>query len=117
VSDVGGAWPIHLTAAAEVDIEQAVRWSTRQFGLRQARAYVQTLTLALEALMRGPGAIGVKDRADIGKVLMSLHVARQGRKGRHVVIFRIRRRAGREVVEVLRVLHDSMDMARHLPPA
>jgi toxin ParE1/3/4 len=117
VNDVGRAWPVHLTAAADADIEQAIRWSARQFGVRQARAYAQTLTMALEALMRGPGAIGVKDRADIGKALMSLHVARAGRKGRHVVIFRIRRRAGHEVVEVLRVLHDSMDLPRHLPPA
>ncbi len=116
MSSVGGVWPIHLTAVAEADIERAVQWSARQFGLRQARVYAQTLTMAIEALMEGPGAVGVKSRADIGKELMSLHVARNRRKGRHFVVFRIRRRAGREVVEVLRVLHDSMDPARHLHP-
>lgn len=116
MSESSGAWPIHLTNAASADIEQAVRWSAVQFGPRQARVYAQTLSMALDALTEGPSAIGVDRRDDIGKALMSLHVARQGRKGRHVVIFRIRRHAGREVVEVLRVLHDSMDPARHVPP-
>ncbi len=112
-----GARAIHLTAAAEADIGRAVRWSARLFGATQARVYAQTLALALEALIETPtSAIGVNDRGDIGKGLMSLHVASRGRKGRHFVIFRIRRRAGREIVEVLRLLHDSMDLARHLPP-
>lgn len=109
------AWPVHLTAAAENDFEQAVRWSARQFGVNQARIYAETLTLAISALTEGPAAAGVRHREDIGKRLMSLHVARLGRKGRHFVIFRTGRRAGGRVVEVLRLLHDAMDLARHLP--
>jgi toxin ParE1/3/4 len=33
---------------------------------------------------------------------------------RHFLIFRLRRDSA---VEIVRVLHDSMDLARHLPPA
>ena len=73
--------------------------------------------MAIEALIEEPGAIGVNGRGDIGKGLMWLHVARHGRKGRHFLIFRIRRRAGNEVVKVLRLLHDTMDLARNLPAA
>lgn len=110
-------WPVFLTAAAETDFEQVVGWSLRQFGVNQARVYAETLTVAIEALAEGPSVIGAKIRNDIGKGLMSLHVARLGRKGRHFVIFRVRRRAGKQVVEVLRLLHDSMDLARHVSPA
>jgi toxin ParE1/3/4 len=116
VSVPAKVWPVHLTAAAESDFEQAVLWSVGQFGMNQARIYAETLALAVAALAEGPAARGVKHREDIGKRLMSLHVARLGRKGRHFVIFRTRRRAGKDVVEVLRLLHDSMDLARHLPP-
>lgn len=108
-------WQVHLTAAAEADFEQAVRWSAQQFGVSQARVYAETLTLAVAALTAGPSVPGVRHREDIGKRLMSLHVARLGRKGRHFVIFRTRRRDRKQVVEVLRLLHDSMDLARHLP--
>ena len=83
--------------------------------MNQARIYAETLTLAITALTEGPAVAGARYREDLGKRLMSLHVARLGRKGRHFVIFRTRRRGGNEVVEVLRLLHDSMDLARHLP--
>ncbi|NBU77128.1 MAG: type II toxin-antitoxin system RelE/ParE family toxin, partial [Planctomycetes bacterium] len=42
-----------------------------------------------------------------------LHVARQGRAGRHFVVFRA---AGSDI-DVLRLLHESMDLPRHLPAA
>ena len=32
-------------------------------------------------------------------------------------MFRIGHTEGREVIEVLRVLHEAMDLPRHLPPA
>ena len=44
---------------------------------------------------------------------MSLHVARMGRKGSHFVVFRV---ATENTIDVLRVLHESMDLTRHLPP-
>jgi len=40
---------------------------------------------------------------------------RQGRKGRHIVLFRVGPDQDREAIEVLRILHDAMDLQRHLP--
>ena len=48
----------------------------------------------------------------LGSDIASLHVARQGRKGRHLLVFRTHEQDG--VIEVLRILHDSMDLARYL---
>ena len=109
-------WPVRLTAAAEADFEDILRWTVGRFGEAQARIYGETLSRALEALAGGPNVIGARARDDIGKGILTLHVARQGRKGRHFVVFRIGHDKGREVIEVLRLLHDAMDLPRHLPP-
>ena len=110
-------WRVRLTAAAEADFQDILRWTLEQFGEAQARIYAETLTMALDALAAGPTVIDAKARNDIAKGLFTLHVARHGRKGRHFVIFRIGHDRDRKVIEVLRLLHDGMDLPRHLPPA
>ena len=59
----------------------------------------------------------VVHRADHGIGPVALHVARQGRRGRHFVMFRVARAPDGNVIEVLRLLHDVLDLQRHLPPA
>jgi toxin ParE1/3/4 len=108
-------WSVRLGATAEADFEAIIAWTRGQFGDIQARAYAETLTLALGALIEGPVLPGVRARADIGKQLFTLHVARKGRKGRHFVLFRAHTDPSRRLIEVLRILHDSMDLERHVP--
>ena len=105
-------WTVRLSAAAEKDFQGIVEWTIEHFGEAQALVYAETLALALAALAAGPSLVDAKQRDEILKGLCSLHVARRGRKGRHFVMFRIAA-CGGNVVEVLRVLHDSMDLPRH----
>ena len=109
-------WTVRLSAAAEADYRQILRWTAENFGLPQARIYADTLSSALKALSNGPSIIGVKERGEIGTNICTLHVARNGCKGRHFVMFRVGSFQGRNVIDVLRILHDSMDLVRHLPP-
>jgi toxin ParE1/3/4 len=109
------AWPVRLAAAAEIDFQNIMRWTAERFGESQARAYARTLSMALEALAGGPSVSGAKARDDIARGICILHVARRGRKGRHFVVFRIGRDDSGEVIDVLRLLHESMDLPRHLP--
>ncbi len=74
------------------------------------------LAAALIALIEGPEILGAKTRRELGKGLRTLHVARGGRRGRHFILFRVGAHEGRPAIEVLRLLHDSMDLVRHLPP-
>jgi toxin ParE1/3/4 len=111
------SWPVRLAAAAEVDFHNILLWTAERFGAAQARVYAETLSMALEALAAGPTVSGAKARDDIARGVFTLHVARRGRKGRHFVVFRIGRHEGGEVIDVLRLLHDSMDLPRHVPPA
>ena len=105
-------WAVRLAEKAEHDLLDALVWTTDQFGALQADDYLETLTLALEALTDGPNIVGSKVRDDIGQGIRTLHVARLGRKGRHFVVFRI---ADAQTIDVIRLLHDSMDLAKHLP--
>ncbi|MDR1853510.1 MAG: type II toxin-antitoxin system RelE/ParE family toxin [Azoarcus sp.] len=103
-------WRVKLAPAAERDFSGIVQWTRKNFGARQAQIYTATLRNALQALHSGPDIVGAKRRDDIAPGIHTLHVARNGRKGRHFVVFR----AGKDdVVEVLRLLHDSMDLPGH----
>lgn len=110
-------WTVRLTAAAEADFEEILRWTVDQFGDGQARIYAETVSAALNDLTAGPTVVGARKRDDILKGIFTLHVARKGRKGRHFILFRVGRAPDGDVIEVLRLLHDAMDLPRHLPPA
>jgi toxin ParE1/3/4 len=104
-------WKIRLSAHAEQDARSILSWTRTHFGSRQAEAYAMTLSLALEALFEGPAILGVKARPDLGPDIGTLHVARKGRRGRHFIIFRANHP---DTLDVLRILHDSMDLPRHV---
>lgn len=106
-------WKVRLATQAELDFSEIITWTIENFGERQAETYAETLTLAIEALHDGLEQLGAKARDDIGPGIRTLHVARQGRSG-HFVVFR---EAKDQYIDVLRLLHDSMDLARHIPPA
>lgn len=110
-------WTVRLSAAAEADFRQILRWTVDNFGSAQARVYADTLSSALKALSAGPSVIGVKERPEIGSNIWTLHVARNGRKGRHFIMFQFAGAQDSKVIDVLRLLHDSMDLERHLPTA
>jgi toxin ParE1/3/4 len=116
VSAARRRWSVRLAAAAEADFRDILRWTAEHFGHTQARFYANTLSAALEDLGTGPNRVGVRVRSDIANGLFTLHVARHGRKGRHFVLFRIGRDQQSDVIEVLRLLHDAMDLPSHVPP-
>ena len=106
-------WSVRIAATADADFEAIIAWTLEQFGDIQARAYVETIALAMAALAEGPALPGTKARPEIAKQLFTLHVARNRRRGRHFILFRADSNAHR--IEVLRILHDSMDLERHVP--
>lgn len=110
------AWRVRLAAAAEADFRNILLWTSENFGAKQARTYSATLSVALRDLTEGPIKSGATPRNDIGKGIYALHVARHRRKGRHFVVFRVGRDINGELIDVLRLLHDAMDLPRHVPP-
>lgn len=107
-------WRVSLAAAADADIEEILRWTTVKFGQRQALIYEETIFLAIDALTQGPAMSGARRRSDLMPDVYTLHVARKRRRGSHILVVRI---IGEKSAEVVRVLHEAMDIVRHLPDA
>lgn len=107
-----GSWRVRLSEAAEQDFQTVLQWTMEAFGSLQARVYQEVLIEALVELAGGPIALGSIARDEIHPGLRSLHVTRGSHRGRHFVVYRV---AQPNVVEVVRILHDAMDLARHVP--
>lgn len=104
---------IRLAVAAEQACRAILHSTVGNFSKRQARTYAQTLTHALHDLAHGPAIIGVGRPENIGPGIHTLHVARKGRIGRHFVVFGIDFPRGENMIDVLRLLHDSIDLPHH----
>jgi toxin ParE1/3/4 len=105
-------WRVRLGAEAELDFANILKWTTENFGARQARAYRDTLVEAIAELASGPDVPGSKPRDEIIRGLRTLHVARRGHRGSHFVLYRAS--PGR-IIDVVRILHDRMELHRHFP--
>jgi toxin ParE1/3/4 len=88
-----------------------LRWTRNRFGARQARHYREVILQAIDELEFGPDVPGGLARDDIAPGIKTLHVARRGRRGRHVIVYRV---LEADSIEILRVLHDAMDIPRQL---
>lgn len=109
----GRRWTVRLSEAAARDLRGIATWTAARFGAAQAEIYGETLAATIDELQAGPRAAGARPRSDILPTAFTLHVRRKRRKGRHLFLF-LADEADRNI-EVLRILHDSMDLARHVP--
>ena len=105
-------WRARLSAAAERDFASIIEWTNERFGARQARLYRDALEEGIRTLGNGPDVPRAKPRDDIIAGVWSLHIATNRRRGRHLLLYRV---TGTNTIEIARILHDSMDIARHLP--
>jgi toxin ParE1/3/4 len=108
----GGRWRVRLSITADRDFASILRWTTQTFGPKQASDYRQTVVQAIRALGGGPNLPDSKARDEIQAGVRILRVARRGRRGRHILVYRV---IDEGVIEVLRILHDAMDLGRHVP--
>ena len=110
MSGAAANWSVRLSEAAERDVRDIAVWTHYTFGAAQAERYVDALSLTLDRLLHGPRVPGVRQHAEIDADLFSLRVRIKRRRGPHLIFFRVNQR---EIV-VLRILHDAMDLDRHV---
>jgi plasmid stabilization system protein ParE len=108
-------WEMRLSTAAASDFRQIVNWTGRRFGATQAKEYGKIIKEAVAALRAGPQTAGLKLRSDLGEALYTLHIARSRWRGRHLLLLGIAEDYEEQRVDVVRILHDAMDLAWHLP--
>ena len=105
---------LRLADQAERDFLEILRWTTARFGSSQSVRYRGVIAAALGELQEDPLPPNVQDRSDILPSLKFYHVAHRRRPGRHFILFKIVEQDRETIVEVLRILHDSMDFKQHL---
>jgi len=109
----GAPWRVRLGEEAKQDFRRILEHTLAAFGERQFDAYRATLLAALRELQAGPEPPGSRARDEILPGLRSFHVARKGRRGRHFILYRV---SSKRMIDVIRILYDGMDLARHIPP-
>lgn len=99
-----------VTGPARADLQSLLRWTEGRFGPRKGADHAAAVQEKLLHLRGGPEPLGSgvaqPGRTDLRKLPL-------GRRYRHLLIYRAL--PDRRIL-ILRILHDSMDLARHLPP-
>ncbi len=110
---------IVLSPAAEQDIRDVLFWSLDKFGATAADRYRALLIQTLRDLEADPLRLGSRTRPELVNSARTYHIAlsrtnvegQRVKEPRHFILYRI----GSAGIEVARILHDSRDLARHLP--
>lgn len=111
-----------LSAAAQADIVSILTWTHEHFGEAARLRYETLIATALREIAHHPTRPGSLERHELGGNVRSWHLglsrnrARTGsgvvRRPRHFLIYRL----DGEMVVVGRLLHDAMELTRHLCP-
>jgi plasmid stabilization system protein ParE len=99
---------IVILPRANADIIDVLEFTREQFGEAKYLEYRDLISLALTTLEATPTA--GKRRPEIHPDAWTYHIARPGRKARHLFLYRVR-----EVAEISRFLYDAMDLPRQRP--
>jgi toxin ParE1/3/4 len=94
---------------AKRDIVEVLEFTKGRWGLEQARAYGELIREALVAIVNDPRC--GKKRDGVRPGILAYHIGQRGRPARHIVFYRI---GAAGAVEIVRLLHDAMDLERHL---
>jgi toxin ParE1/3/4 len=111
-----------LSPQAEQDVEAILAWSHRQFSDQARLRYEELLVQAIRDVADDPNRPGSLSRPELARGALTYHLrhsrdrvssaAGRVRKPRHFLVYRL---AADGALEIGRVLHDSTDLARHLP--
>ena len=112
---------LRLSLAAETDIVDILACSQSRFGEAARRRYEQLIVVALSDIASDPLRPGSTARPELGAGVRSWHlrgsrlrVAASGTvvaRPRHFIIYR---QTDPDLVAVSRLLHDAMELRRHL---
>ena len=111
-----------VSPAAERDIESILAWTHERFGASGRLRYEALLVRAILDVADDPERIGCRNRPEIDGAARTYHLyhsrnhveasAGRVRRPRHLLLFRT---CDDGRIEFGRVLHDNMDLPRHLP--
>jgi toxin ParE1/3/4 len=112
-----------LAATAEADIVALLAWSEGRFGEITRRRYEMLLITSLRDVAADPERRGSIARPELGPAVRSYHLRHSLERARavggfvrgprHLLLYRA---LVPDLIGIGRVLHDAMEIERHLPP-
>jgi toxin ParE1/3/4 len=112
-----------LSAVAQQDIRAILAWTQSEFGGNARLRYEALIIQAIRDIVTDPDRPGSLRRPELAAGARTYHLRysrdhvahRQERvhRPRHLLVFRV---SSNLELHLARVLHDSMDLAQHLPP-
>lgn len=113
-------YALNVSSAARRDLRSIARWSLKEFGETAAQRYRDLLDCALNDIASDPHRPGVRAHSNLpgGTLIYHLSLSRERARSdlgtvktpRHALVYRV----SGQVVELLRVIHDSRDLVQHL---
>ncbi|KJV08840.1 hypothetical protein VZ95_15200 [Elstera litoralis] len=113
---------LHITAAARADLRAIQTHTEQKFGPAARARYAVLLAQALRDLSENPLRPGSLKRPEIGPDLLTYHISFSKNRSRstygavrtprHLILYMLE---GDSILAILRVLHDGMDIRRHVP--
>lgn len=108
-----------IARAARRDIRSILAESDLAWGAEASGRYAALLMEAIRRVASDPDGRSTRDRPDLRLGVRSFHIRHVKRNARtavkkpvHVLLYR---RIDHDLIEIVRVLHERMDPARHLP--
>jgi toxin ParE1/3/4 len=113
---------LDFSFAARIDLASILDHSAEIFGVSARIRYEAIIKLAMSDLQADPVCVGSLRRPELGPGIHTYHLRHCRRRGRakgasvsrprHLVAYKF----DHAQVLIVRILHDTMDLARHLPP-
>lgn len=109
-----------LTDTAQADIVSILAWSRERFGVEASKRYEALVATAIRDAAEQRDDLGRRPRPELGDGVFSWHLAQSTARSPGGTVHRPRhflicRRDG-DLLVVGRVLHDAMELRRHLNP-
>ena len=105
-------YTLRISAPAVQDIADVLAFTSAQFGEKQQKIYQRIIRDALAELAANPENLRSKPRPEIHADARTMHLGRRGKPARHLFLYRIK---DDHFVDIARLLHDSMEIQRHIP--
>ena len=110
---------VRISYHARTDIVDILRYTEVKFGAAARVRYQDLLQAAFRTIASEPGRVGSAARDELSPGLRSLHLffcrlevtSQRVVRRRHIVFYRA---AAGEVIEIVRILHDAMEVSSHL---
>ena len=106
------SYHLRFSKRAVRDIDQVLIYTLEHFGRRKQEEYRALIRTALADIAANPFAARAKSLPGLHPHVRVLSIARARKPARHFFIYRV---VADQSVDIGRLLHDAMDLYRHLP--